>query len=101
MNLLRLYSVPLVAVMAFAVAQAQEPDPQPAKKATVPAEAQAPLTPAQPTGVADLNRGRGKLFFKESSWDFGYVAQDAKISHNFIIQNVGDDTLFIERIKPT
>ena len=101
MKALRLFSAGMAAVLALAVAQAQQPDPQPLKKATVPPEAQAPATPAQPTGVADLNRGRGKLFIKESSWDFGYVAQDAKISHNFIIQNVGDDTLFIERIKPT
>jgi hypothetical protein len=80
-------------------AMAQEPDPAPAKKTEVPAQPAA--QPAAPKGVSETQKGRGSLFVKESSWDFGYVAQDAKITHEFILQNVGDDTLFIERIKPT
>jgi hypothetical protein len=83
---------------------AQEPDPVPVKKADVPVQPQVTPTPsptAEQQGVAELQKGRGKLFVKENSWDFGNVSQDSKISHEFTIQNVGDDTLFIERIKPT
>lgn len=80
---------------------AQEVDPVPTPKKEVPAGTKAQSAPAQPKGVSETQKGRGKLFVKENTWDFGFVMQDAKISHEFIIQNVGDDTLFIERIKPT
>ena len=77
---------------------AQEADPKPVIKTDVPSQA---APPVMPKGVAELQKGRGSLFVKEDTWDFGYVAQDVKITHEFILQNVGDDTLFIERIKPT
>ncbi len=60
-------------------------------------EAGGPTATAAEARVAD----RGKLFIKESSWDFGHVAQSSKVSHRFILQNIGDDTLFIHKIKPT
>lgn len=82
-----------------AQAFAQDADPAPVKKNPVPESAAA--QPVLPKGVAELQKGRGTLFIKEDTWDFGYVAQDVKITHEFILQNVGSDTLFIERIKPT
>lgn len=91
--------VTLMALLAASPACAQDENPAPVKKADVPANAVA--QPAMPKGVAELNKGRGSLFVKEDTWDFGYVAQDVKITHEFILQNVGKDTLFIERIKPT
>jgi len=36
----------------------------------------------------------------ETSFDFGYVGQNAKISHVFWMKNTGGDTLFIQDIKP-
>lgn len=56
-----------------------------------------------PTAAAaeELVKDRGKLFIKESSWDFGHVAQSTKVTHEFTLQNIGDDTLFIHKIKPT
>lgn len=79
-------------------AVAQEADPKPLQKTDVPAQA---VPQAMPPGIAETQKGRGSLFVKEDTWDFGYVAQDVKITHEFILQNVGSDTLFIERIKPT
>lgn len=91
----------MIVLSAVAWVAAQEADPVATPKTEVPAAVKAPSTPAQPKGVSETQKGRGKLFVKENSWDFGFVMQDAKISHEFTIQNVGDDTLFIERIKPT
>lgn len=53
------------------------------------------------TAAEALVANRGKLFIKESSWDFGHVAQSSRVSHRFTLQNIGDDTLFIHKIKPT
>jgi hypothetical protein len=94
-------SAALAALLCFALAQAQDPEPEPPKKSDVPAQPAQPPKPAEPQGVSVTQKGRGRLFVKESAFDFGYVAQDAKISHEFILQNVADDTLYIERIKPT
>ena len=88
----------LMALLASAAAFAQDENPAPVKKTEVPAQA---AQPAMPKGVAETQKGRGSLFVKEDTWDFGYVAQDVKITHEFILQNVGSDTLFIEGIKPT
>lgn len=89
----------LTTVLWGSLALAQDADPPPVQKTDVPA--QATSQPVMPKGVAELQKGRGTLFVKEDTWDFGYVAQDVKITHEFILQNVGKDTLFIERIKPT
>ena len=53
------------------------------------------------SAAEELVAGRGKLFIKENSWDFGHVAQSTKVTHQFTLQNIGDDTLFIHKIKPT
>jgi len=89
----------LVVLFTTSPVLAQDENPAPVQKSDVPASAVA--QPALPKGVAELQKGRGSLFVKEDTWDFGYVAQDVKITHEFILQNVGKDTLFIERIKPT
>lgn len=44
---------------------------------------------------------RGSVFVKTNQWDFGHVAQNSKVMHRFELQNVGKDTLFIQKIKPT
>jgi hypothetical protein len=73
--------------------QAQRPKPtvqKPAGQQNAP-----PQEPARPMV------SRGKLFVQQPSWDFGHVSQDAQVTHRFILENVGDDSLFIEKIKPT
>ena len=101
MKMVRWMAVGMVALSGFALAAAQDPEPAAAKKSDVPDQPEKLARPVTPPGVSETQKGRGSLFVKEDNWDFGYVAQDAKITHEFILQNVGDDTLFIERIKPT
>jgi hypothetical protein len=42
----------------------------------------------------------GELDLKERVFDFGLVPRDAKVVHNFVLKNVGNDTLRILNIKP-
>jgi hypothetical protein len=46
-------------------------------------------------------KGRGKLFVRDDSFDFGHMAQGTRVVHSYVIQNVGTDTLFIERVQST
>lgn len=41
-----------------------------------------------------------KIFISEKEWDFGYIPQNAAVSHYFTIKNVGDDTLQIIKVRP-
>lgn len=79
---------------------AQEPAdkaklPKPPVQKPVSEQNATPQPPARPMV------SRGKLFVQQPSWDFGHVSQDAQVTHRFILENVGSDTLFIEKIKPT
>jgi hypothetical protein len=84
-----------------ALAWAQEPVPQETAKKKQAAPAPATHNPTVQQDPPAQPVGRGKLFVKQNSWDFGYVMQNTKVTHRFIVENVGDDTLFITRIKPT
>lgn len=42
----------------------------------------------------------GRLDLKERVFDFGIVPRDAHVVHNFILKNIGNDTLKILEIKP-
>jgi hypothetical protein len=80
--------------------RAQEPVPAPpAKRPATAVEKPAGKLPVLPEPAP--TRTSGKLFVQENNWDFGNVPQDVQISHRFTVENVGKDTLFIERIKPT
>lgn len=59
----------------------------------------APAPPVQAGEVPPENvqRNRGTLRCDES-FDFGYVAQDTRVSRVYMLRNVGDDTLFIQRV---
>jgi len=59
-------------------------------------------TPVQPKSVSTTvgNYTKGRLFFPETEFDFGYVPQDVFVSHSFWLVNVGADTLEIIQIKP-
>ncbi|MFH1701520.1 MAG: hypothetical protein ABIE07_13150 [Candidatus Zixiibacteriota bacterium] len=41
-----------------------------------------------------------KMLLPETSFDFGFVPQDCKVSHVFWIKSVGDDSLKILDVKP-
>ena len=56
-----------------------------------------PTTPQTPLA----QRNRGTLSFPHDSFDFGYVAQNTKVSHTYLVKNVGDDTLFINKVHVT
>jgi len=41
-----------------------------------------------------------KISLPEKEWDFGYIPQNAVVSHFFTIKNDGDDTLQIIKVRP-
>ncbi|MCK4573140.1 MAG: hypothetical protein KAU36_02160 [candidate division Zixibacteria bacterium] len=41
-----------------------------------------------------------RLTIPESVFKFGYVPQNAKVSHIFWLQSTGDDTLKVLKVKP-
>ncbi|HUU45808.1 MAG TPA: hypothetical protein VM118_08745 [Acidobacteriota bacterium] len=51
-------------------------------------------------GVAPAEVHKPMLSVPETTFDFGYVPQGAKISHVYWLINTGEDTLFIQDIKP-
>jgi hypothetical protein len=85
-------------VLAAAVARAQEPGPGPPPKQPAALQSSEGKLPVIPEKVV---RRSGKMFIQVTEWDFGHVPQDAQISHRFMVENVGKDTLYLERIKPT
>ncbi len=55
------------------------------------------IHPAQ----ADQTQAEGpKLLIPETVFDFGYAPPLSKISHYYLIKNVGTDTLKIENVRP-
>jgi len=43
--------------------------------------------------------GTPKIFFPETSHDFGNVSQGSKVTHKFIVQNIGDAPLKLIKAK--
>jgi hypothetical protein len=41
-----------------------------------------------------------KIMVPETHWDFGIVPQNAMLTHDYWIKNIGDDTLRIIDVKP-
>ncbi|MGB2770191.1 MAG: hypothetical protein WBC88_10740 [Candidatus Zixiibacteriota bacterium] len=41
-----------------------------------------------------------KLLIPQTMFDFGYVPPQSKISHYYLVKNVGEDILKIEKVKP-
>ena len=50
------------------------------------------------TGGTDTG-GTPKIFFPETSHDFGSVAQGSKVSHTFVVRNTGDAPLKLIKAK--
>lgn len=46
------------------------------------------------------NTGTGKLDMSLRSFDFGMVPRDAHVVHDFVLKNIGTDTIRITKIKP-
>jgi len=44
---------------------------------------------------------KAKIFVPNTSWDWGYMPKGIKVSHNYQIKNVGEDTLKIASVKPS
>jgi len=86
-------------LLVAGVVHAQEAVPATPKRQPAKAEQKAGKLPVLPEEAP--TKTSGKLFVQENSWDFGHVPQDAQVTHRFTIENVGSDTLYIQRIKPT
>jgi hypothetical protein len=41
-----------------------------------------------------------KLLIPQTSFDFGYAPPQSVISHYYLVKNVGEDVLKIEKVKP-
>jgi hypothetical protein len=41
-----------------------------------------------------------QISIPEKHWDYGFVPQNAAITHTYLIKNIGDDTLRITDVKP-
>ena len=44
---------------------------------------------------------RAKISFSETMWDFGYVPKTGRVSHTYLIKNIGEDTLIIVKVRAT
>jgi len=84
----------------------QSPTPVPEKSAstTTPPEAtpteppqQQAATPAVPAAQA----GKPKIACDEPEYDFGERSNDEKVEHEFIIKNIGDGQLLIDKVRTT
>jgi hypothetical protein len=60
-------------------------------------------TPVKPKSVSETTGDytKGRLYFPELEFDFGYVPQNAAVAHTFWLHNNGEDTLEIIQIKPS
>lgn len=50
--------------------------------------------------IADDTGKSGKLEMSERVFDFGMLPREAKVTHTFILKNIGNDTIHITNIKP-
>jgi hypothetical protein len=44
--------------------------------------------------------GTGKISVPETHYDYGNVPQNSMLSHDYIIKNIGEDTLKIIQVRP-
>jgi len=47
-----------------------------------------------------LKPSHAKMAISENTWDFGYIPQQAFVSHIYKITNEGKDSLLIDRVRP-
>ncbi|MCI0404694.1 MAG: DUF1573 domain-containing protein [candidate division Zixibacteria bacterium] len=41
----------------------------------------------------------GRLEISQKTWDFGFIPRGAKVTHNFLLKNAGNDTLRITNVR--
>lgn len=51
-------------------------------------------------GGATVGQAQAKLEVPQTEFAFGYVPQNARISHRYTLKSIGTDTLKIDRIQP-
>jgi len=82
----------LVAVFVFAQQKDQQQPQSPKRKGNVPA--QQDTTP--------VSTSRARISFDSESFNFGFAPQgNGYLVHSFMVKNLGEDTLIIERVRPT
>jgi len=47
------------------------------------------------------NGKAGRLEISDKNWDFGFIPRGAKVTHNFLVKNIGNDTLKITNVRKT
>ncbi len=52
-----------------------------------------------PTLAQKGELSRARISFSETMWDFGYVPKTGKVIHTYKIKNIGQDTLFIGKVR--
>jgi len=53
------------------------------------------------SGGQEATASRAKITFSETLWDFGHIPKAGKVVHTYQIKNVGEDTLFIVKVRTT
>jgi hypothetical protein len=51
--------------------------------------------------LATIAMASPKISIPVTSWDFGNVPQNSTVQHDFLVKNIGTDTLRILSVKPT
>ncbi len=59
------------------------------------------LLPAVSTSAQKGELSQAKISFSEHMWDFGYVPKTGRVSHTYLIKNIGQDTLIIVKVRTT
>lgn len=51
-------------------------------------------------GAVESANAQARMVIPESTFDFGFVPQHSKISHDFWLHSAGTDTLKILKVRP-
>ena len=91
----------LVSVWFWGLAKDSAPISKPSHQAAqTPNKIIEESTSVTPSDTADtVNSGTPKIFFPDTSHDFGTVAQGSKVSYTFVVRNTGDAPLKLIKAK--
>lgn len=48
----------------------------------------------------EAQAGEPKVLIPDSKWNFGFIPGGSVVSHQYLIKNVGTDTLKIQGVRP-
>ena len=57
------------------------------------------IEPGAQEQAVPQNISAGRLEIAQKKWDFGFIPRGAKVTHNFLLKNVGNDTLKITNVR--